>query len=121
MKILLIDDSHTQRQVQKDILAELDYHDILEAENGEEGLKKLDKNQVDLILLDWNMPEMDGLTCLKKIRANKATEKVHVIMITSESNSELGFEALTAGANNFITKPYTKELFTSTVKGAATN
>ncbi len=110
MKLLLVDDSSTMRRIQKTQLGNLGVNDIVEAENGEDALAKLQDNMpVDVVLLDWNMPVMDGMTMLKKVRANAAYKDVKVIMCTSESEKEKVIEALKAGANNYIVKPFTPE------------
>ncbi len=110
MKLLLVDDSSTMRRIQKTQLGNLGVNDIIEAENGQDALAKLQDNMpVDVVLLDWNMPVMDGLTMLKNMRSNAAYKDVKVIMCTSESEKEKVIEALKAGANNYIVKPFTPE------------
>jgi two-component system chemotaxis response regulator CheY len=84
--------------------------DIVEAGNGEEALAQLQKNMpVDIILLDWNMPVMDGFTLLQKVRADGTYREVKIFMCTSESEKSKVVEALKAGANNYIVKPFTPE------------
>ncbi len=110
MKLLLVDDSSTMRRIQKTQLSNLGVGDIIEAEDGAVALTQLERNMpVDVILLDWNMPVMDGLTFLKKARENDAYKSVKIIMCTSESEKEKVVEALKAGANNYIVKPFTPE------------
>jgi two-component system chemotaxis response regulator CheY len=110
MKVMLVDDSSTMRRIQKTQLGNIGITDIEEAGNGEEALGKLvTVSNIDLILLDWNMPVMDGLTFLKTARANPAYAKIKIIMCTSESEKEKVMEALKAGANNYIVKPFTPE------------
>ena len=110
MRVLLVDDSNTMRRIQKNQLATLGISDVLEAENGEEGFRKLEAGMpVDMILLDWNMPVMDGFTLLKKIRALPQFAGVQIIMCTSESEKSRVVEALKAGANNYIIKPFEPE------------
>ncbi len=110
MKILLIDDSATMRRIQKTQINGLGITDVVEAGDGEEGLKKLEQSMpVDLIMLDWNMPVMDGLTFLKKVRTMDAYKNVKIIMCTSESEKTRVVEALKAGANNYLVKPFTPE------------
>jgi two-component system, chemotaxis family, chemotaxis protein CheY len=110
MKIMLVDDSQTMRRIQKTQLSNLGLTDILEADNGEEALSVLKQSMpVDAILLDWNMPIMDGLTFLKKMRLDAAYSKVKVVMCTSEAEKSRVVEALKAGANNYIVKPFTPE------------
>ena len=110
MKILLVDDSLTMRRIQKTQLTNLGIKTIIEAENGDDALSKLGNNMpIDVILLDWNMPIMDGITFLQKIRADATYKAVKVIMCTSESEKEKVVEALKAGANNYIVKPFTPD------------
>ena len=107
MKIMLVDDSTTMRRIQKNQLQNLGITNIVEAENGQEALDKLSANMpVDYIFLDWNMPIMSGIDCLKGIRSNSDYKDVKVIMCTSESEKEKVLEALKSGANNYIVKPF---------------
>ena len=110
MKILLVDDSLTMRRIQKTQLINLGIKTIIEAENGDDALSKLGNNMpIDVILLDWNMPIMDGITFLHKVRADATYKAVKVIMCTSESEKDKVVEALKAGANNYIVKPFTPD------------
>jgi two-component system chemotaxis response regulator CheY len=110
MKVLLVDDSTTMRRIQKTQLNNLGITHIAEADNGEQALLQLvDNPDVDVVMLDWNMPVMDGLTFLRKMRENKNWSEKKVIMCTSESEKNKVIEALKAGANNYIVKPFTPE------------
>ena len=109
MKLLLVDDSATMRRIQKTQVATMGITEIEEAANGEEALTKLSQAAFDVVLLDWNMPVMDGITCLQNIRKNAALSSVKVIMCTSESEKSKVMEALKAGAANYIVKPFTPE------------
>ena len=110
MKILLVDDSATMRRIQKTQLATLGVSDIVEASDGNDAFEKLQGNMpVDLILLDWNMPVMDGFTFLKKVREDPTYKAVKIVMCTSESEKSRVVEALKAGANNYLVKPFTPE------------
>ena len=109
MKVLLVDDSSTMRRIQKTQLNGMGITDTDEAGNGEEALTKLAGAKFDVVLLDWNMPVMDGITLLKNIRQNGAYSGIKVIMCTSESEKAKVMEALQAGANNYIVKPFTPE------------
>ncbi len=111
MKILLVDDSSTMRRIQKNQLVGLGFSDIVEAENGKAAYDILTADTtIDMVFLDWNMPEMDGLTLLKHIRETPALNRVKVIMCTSEADKSKVMEALKAGANNYIVKPFTPEV-----------
>ena len=118
MRVLLVDDSTTMRRIQKTQLGGIGISDVIEAENGEHALRQLADNMpVDLVLLDWNMPVMDGITTLQKIRANPAYAAVKVIMCTSESEKSKVVEELKNGANNYIVKPFTPEALKEKVMG----
>ena len=110
MKVLIVDDSTTMRRIIKTQLETMGVSAIVEASNGEEALGVLQQNMpVDIIMLDWNMPVMDGITFLKNVRADVTYKKVKIIMCTSESEKSRVVEALKEGANNYIVKPFTPE------------
>ena len=110
MKILIVDDSATMRRIIKTQLETMGVKDVVEASNGEEALGVLQKSMpVDIIMLDWNMPVMDGITFLKKVRADGNYKSVKIIMCTSESEKSRVVEALKEGANNYIVKPFTPD------------
>ncbi len=107
MKVLLVDDSNTMRRIQKNQLSNLGISEIIEASNGDEALGALKQNMpVDVVLLDWNMPVMDGLTFLKTVREDATYKDVKIIMCTSESEKTRVVEAMKAGANNYLVKPF---------------
>jgi len=109
IKILTVDDMATMRRIIKSILNQLGYHNVDEAENGKDALAKLKQNKYDLVLLDWNMPEMDGITLLKEIRNDPQLKDIPVIMVTAEAKKENVLLAIQSGANNYIVKPFTAE------------
>jgi two-component system chemotaxis response regulator CheY len=112
MKALIVDDSSTMRRIEAAQLAALGYTEIIEAANGQEGLDKLHENMpVDVVLLDVNMPVMDGMTLLKRIRREPQYGGVRIIMVTSESEKGRVLEALRAGATDYVVKPFAPELF----------
>ena len=107
MKILLVDDSRTIRNIQKNVLAQLGYTDVAEAGNGVEALARISEGRPDLVLIDWNMPTMDGITLVRKIRE---TDKVlPLVMCTTEAEKTRVVEAIRAGVNNYVVKPFTAE------------
>jgi len=111
MRIITVDDSSTMRRIIKNTLKRIGYGDeVLEAENGKEALEVLENREVDLIITDWNMPVMDGLTFVKKIRSNKKYDDVPIIMVTTEAAKEDIITALKAGVNNYIVKPFTPQV-----------
>ena len=110
-KALVVDDSRTIRTIIKRILIDLGFQ-VLEAGNGLEGLKVMEteKNAVELVLADWNMPEMNGLELLKQLRANTDLASLKIIMVTTETEMSQMASALEAGANEYVMKPFTKEI-----------
>jgi two-component system chemotaxis response regulator CheY len=107
MKILLVDDSKTMRSIQKSVLGQLGYSEIEEACDGQDALSKVGAFEPDLMLVDWNMPIMDGITFVKKIRVNDKTTPI--IMVTTESEKTRVIEAIKAGVNNYVVKPFTPD------------
>ena len=107
MKILLVDDSRTIRNIQKNVLKQLGYSDFIEAEDGVKGLAVYAETPPDLMLVNWNMPNMDGITFIKKIRETDKTTPI--IMCTTEAEKSRVLEAIKAGVNNYIVKPFTAE------------
>jgi two-component system, chemotaxis family, chemotaxis protein CheY len=110
-KALIVDDSKTIRVILGRILRELGY-ETCEAANGLEGLKVMEseKDKVDLVLADWNMPEMNGLEMLKRLRQNANLTSLKVVMVTTETELENMTSALEAGADEYVMKPFTKEI-----------
>ena len=111
MKILIADDSRVMRQIVTRTLRQAGYsgHDLVEATNGREAYDQVAEEQPDLVLSDWNMPEMSGLECLHALRASGVN--VPFGFVTSESTTEMREAAEKAGALFLITKPFTSETF----------
>ncbi|HNO80201.1 MAG TPA: response regulator [Phycisphaerae bacterium] len=107
MKVMLVDDSRTIRNIQKNVLSQLGHTDILEAGDGVEALKILEKETPDLMLVDWNMPNMDGITLVRKVR--ETNKKTPIIMCTTEAQKDRVIEAIKAGVNNYVVKPFNVE------------
>jgi|SRR5687767_1693970 len=109
MKALVVDDSRSMRAIISKQLRELGFV-VEEAQSGQEALAKLHGNgPVDLVLLDWNMPEMDGCEVLSMIRSEKRYKQVRVMMVTTESEMSQVAVALEAGANEYLMKPFDRE------------
>ena len=110
-KALVVDDSKTIRTILSKILMELGY-EVCEAADGREALAVIDVQgtAISLVLTDWNMPEMDGLELLKRLRRNPELSVLKIIMVTTETELDRMVSALDAGANEYVMKPFTKEI-----------
>jgi two-component system chemotaxis response regulator CheY len=108
---LIVDDSPVMRKViiKTVRLSGVDIGDMYEAGNGIEGLEEARNNWVDLILTDINMPEMDGITFIKKLKEDEVLKSIPVIVISTEGRDEVVKEAMAYGANDYITKPFRPE------------
>lgn len=115
-KILSVDDSAIIRRIVHNVTDVLGF-ELLEASNGQEGLEVLAShaNEIALVLLDWNMPVMDGHTALKQIRSNPAYENIPVMMLTTEGARDNIVDAIRAGAKQYLTKPFTPEDLSSKI------
>lgn len=111
MKLLVVDDSSTMRRIIKNTLVRLGYKDILEGEDGLQGWGVLNENSdVGMLITDWNMPEMNGLELVKKVRADARFRDLPIIMVTTEGGKAEVITALKAGVNNYIVKPFTPQV-----------
>ena len=111
MKILVVDDSSTMRRIIKNTLARLGYKDILEGADGVEGWAEMEANpDLEMLITDWNMPEMNGLELVKKVRADDRFIDLPIIMVTTEGGKTEVITALKAGVNNYIVKPFTPQV-----------
>ena len=106
-KFLVVDDFSTMRRIVRNLLKELGYSNVDEAEDGSMALSKLRSEHFDFVITDWNMPVMDGLTMLQNIRADPALMKLPVLMVTAEAKKENIIAAAQAGANGYVVKPFT--------------
>ncbi len=107
MKFLVVDDFSTMRRIVRNLLKELGFTNVDEAEDGQVALQKLNSLPFDFVVTDWNMPNMDGLTLLQNIRANPSLKHLPVLMITAEAKKENIIAAAQAGASGYIVKPFT--------------
>jgi two-component system chemotaxis response regulator CheY len=108
MRVMLIDDSKTMRNIQKSVLRQLGHTELEEACDGQDALSKIGAFNPELILVDWNMPIMDGLTFVKTYR--KVNKTTPMIMVTTEAEKVRVIEAIKAGVNNYVVKPFTPDL-----------
>jgi len=106
-KFLLVDDFSTMRRIVRNLLRELGYNNIEEAEDGVVALNKLKSGHYEFVISDWNMPNMDGLELLQQVRANPQLNHLPFLMITAEAKKENIIAAANAGANGYIVKPFT--------------
>jgi two-component system, chemotaxis family, chemotaxis protein CheY len=107
MKFLVVDDFSTMRRIVRNLLKELGFVNVDEAEDGAVGLRKLQEGNFDFVVSDWNMPNMDGLAMLKNIRASDKLKTIPVLMVTAEAKKENIVAAAQAGASGYIVKPFT--------------
>lgn len=110
IKVLVVDDFSTMRRIVKNILNSLGFDNIEEAEDGAEALKKVKAGGIGFIISDWNMPNMMGIDFLKEVRADDNTKEIPFLMVTAEAQKENVMEALQAGVNDYIVKPFTADL-----------
>jgi two-component system, chemotaxis family, chemotaxis protein CheY len=107
--ILIVDDFESMRRIVKGTLKSIGFSNFIEAEDGVIAMKKLEKEKVDLIISDWIMPNMNGLDFLKAVKGNDKFKHIPFIMVTAEGQKGNVLEAINAGVNNYIVKPFTTE------------
>jgi len=107
MKFLVVDDYSTMRRIVKNLLHDLGYANVTEADDGNTALPLLQNGSFDFLITDWNMPGMAGLDLLKAVRANDKLKKMPVLMLTAEAKREQIVEAAQAGVNGYVIKPFT--------------
>jgi two-component system chemotaxis response regulator CheY len=110
VRALVIDDSRAVRLIIRQILQEIGM-EVIEAGNGREALEQIERNpDVQLLLVDWNMPQMNGIDFIRAVRACRAYDEVRILMVTSEAQGEQVTRALNAGANEYLMKPFSKDV-----------
>jgi two-component system chemotaxis response regulator CheY len=111
MRFLIVDDSSTMRRIIINTLNKLGHQDFVEASNGREGIDRLgaSNGSIDMIITDWNMPEMNGIDFIKAVRGTSVSKDVPVLMVTTNAAKDDIVEALRAGVNNYVVKPFTAE------------
>lgn len=106
MKILTVDDSVTMRRIIKNSLKAVGYEDVVEAENGQAGLDKLQKEAIEFVITDWSMPVMTGLELVHAIRADPGKKHLPILMVTAQGQKEDIVQAIAAGVNGYVVKPF---------------
>jgi two-component system chemotaxis response regulator CheY len=106
MDVLVVDDAGPMRRIMKGLFRELGFKNIREAENGQHALEELKKKKADFIVSDWNMPVMSGIDLLRAVRGDETLKGIPVLMVTAEARQENIVEAVQAGVNNYILKPF---------------
>ncbi|HJY41248.1 MAG TPA: chemotaxis response regulator CheY [Steroidobacteraceae bacterium] len=107
LRFLVVDDFSTMRRIVKNLLNDLGYANVQEADDGQTALPMLKSGGFDFLVTDWNMPGMPGLDLLKAVRADPALAKMPVLMLTAEAKREQIIEAAQAGVNGYVIKPFT--------------
>jgi len=110
MKIMVVDDMSTMRRIVKNLLKQLGFGNVEEAENGQEALNKLRADKYGFVVSDWNMPVMSGIELLRAIRGDETLKSIPVLMVTAEAQKENIIEAVQAGVSNYVVKPFTAEI-----------
>jgi len=116
IRVLVIDDFATMRKIERNILGQLGVKNVDEADDGVTALPKIQQNKYDVILLDWNMPQMSGLELLKAVRADPNTKSVPIIMVTAEALKDNIVAAAQAGVNDYVVKPFTAAVLEEKLK-----
>lgn len=109
MRVLVVDDFSTMRKIIKNILRQLGFNNIVEADDGSTAWETLNKDNIDFIVSDWNMPTMSGIELLRKVRASEEYADIPFLMVTAEAQQENIIEAVQAKVSNYIVKPFTPE------------
>lgn len=116
IRILIVDDFATMRKVIRNLLKQVGYENIVEAEDGAIALRTLKAQKVDFVISDWNMPNMSGLELLKAVRAAEELNATPFLMVTAEALQENVIAAVKAGVSNYIVKPFTAEVLNSKIE-----
>ncbi len=109
MRVLIVDDFSTMRRIIKNILRQLGFNNIQEADDGTSAWEVVSKDQIDFVISDWNMPQMTGIELLRKVRGSEEFADMPFLMVTAEAQQENIIEAVQAKVSNYIVKPFTAE------------
>jgi two-component system chemotaxis response regulator CheY len=113
MRILIVDDFSTMRRIIRNLLGELGFENVEEADDGATAMPLLDSQEFDLLVLDWNMPGVPGIDVLKWVRAHERLSALPILMVTAEAKREQIVEAAQAGVSGYVVKPFTAETLKS--------
>lgn len=116
MRILVVDDFSTMRKIIKNILRQLGFTNIVEADDGTTAWDVLNKDNIDFIVSDWNMPNMSGIELLRKVRGSEEYADLPFLMVTAEAQQENIIEAVQAKVSNYIVKPFTPETMSQKIE-----
>lgn len=116
MKVLVVDDFATMRRIVRNILKQLGFTNIAEADDGTTALEIMKTDKIDLVLCDWNMPKVSGLDLLKQMKADSDLKNIPFLMITAEAQKQNIIEAVKTGVNNYIVKPFTADTIAEKLK-----
>jgi two-component system chemotaxis response regulator CheY len=111
MKILVVDDFSTMRRIVKNVLKQLGFENIEEAEDGAQAIAKLKNGGFGFVVTDWNMPNLNGFELLKAVRQDPNLKGLPILMVTAEAEKGKVITAIQAGVNNYVVKPFTVEIF----------
>lgn len=109
LKVLVVDDMSTMRRIIKNVLKQIGFSDLVEAENGQDALTKLKAGDIGFIVSDWNMPVMQGIDLLRAVRADAELKHLPFLMVTAEAQKDNIIQAVQAGVSNYVVKPFTAE------------
>jgi two-component system chemotaxis response regulator CheY len=121
LKILAVDDSPTMRRIIVNTLKRAGYEDVTEASDGKDALAKMQIDSFNFVITDWNMPNMDGLTFVNKLRGDPQTAKLPILMVTTRSVKDDIISALKAGVNNYVVKPFTPDTIKEKINDVLAN
>lgn len=109
MRVLVVDDFSTMRRIVRNILRQLGFQNVVEADDGTSAWEVLNREKIDFIVSDWNMPQMTGIDLLRKVRSSEQFANIPFLMVTAEAQQENIIEAVQAKVSNYIVKPFTAE------------
>jgi two-component system chemotaxis response regulator CheY len=121
LKILAVDDSPTMRRIIVNTLKRAGYDDVTEAADGKDALAKMQIDKFNFVITDWNMPNMDGLTFVNKLRGDPDTKTLPILMVTTRSVKDDIVSALKAGVNNYVVKPFTPDTIKEKINEVLSN